>query len=74
MCASDAPGTLTVEVVDGDGRADVRIIDDGIGFVDHDVAKGMGGRLIRSMAEEAGVVFGMVSSPGTGTRVSLRLL
>lgn len=72
--SAGSPGTLMVEIVDGDGRPEVRITDDGIGFVDHGVAQGMGGKLIRSMAEEADVAFATVTSPGTGTRVSLRLL
>ena len=72
--SANAPGTLTIDVVDSDGRPEVRIADDGIGFVDYDVAKGMGSKLMRSMAEEADVAFAMATSPGTGTRVSLRLL
>ena len=71
---TDTPGTLTVEIVTNDGMPEVRIADDGIGFVDHKVAKGMGSKLIRSMAEDANVVVGLVTSPGSGTRMSLRLL
>lgn len=71
---ADAPGTLTVEIVEGDGMPEVKITDDGIGFVDRDVAEGMGSKLIRSMSEDAGVTFAMVTSPEAGTRVSLKLL
>lgn len=71
---ADAPGALTVEIIEADGTVEVRIADDGIGFDDHAVAKGMGRVLIRSLAEEAGVVVGVVTSPGSGTSVSLRLV
>lgn len=68
------PGTLTVEIVDSDGKPEVRISDDGIGFDQGNVAGGLGTRLIRSLVKEAGVVLTVSSAPGSGTLKSISFL
>lgn len=66
-------GKLTVELRTQDGRPEVRIRDDGVGFVDGSVARGLGTRLVRSLAGEARVEVATLSKPGGGTTVTLRL-
>lgn len=68
-----APGLLTVELRVQDGGPEVRIRDDGIGFVDGAVTKGLGSRLVSQLAEEAGAEVALVSQPGRGTTVTVRL-
>lgn len=67
------PGILTIGMVDLEGAHAITIADDGLGFVEQAARSGMGKRLIRSLAKEAGASFDLVSTPGSGTRVSLRL-
>lgn len=69
--AEGATGNLTVEIIALGGRAQVRISDDGAGFQEDRATAGMGFRLARSLAEEAGVVLDIQSSPGSGTQVSI---
>lgn len=67
------PGTLSIGVVEADGAHEMTIADDGVGFVERKATSGMGQKLIRSLAEEAGASFELVTTPGFGTRVSLRI-
>jgi two-component sensor histidine kinase len=69
-----AQGTLTVEVVARAGKPEVRVSDDGVGYVEKDVIGGPGTRLLRSLAREAGAVLTTLSVPGEGTTVSIRIL
>ena len=67
-----AGGTLTVGIVtDGDAPA-VVVADDGIGFDEGLVEAGVGSRIVRGLAAEAGVEVERVSRPGEGTSVTLR--
>lgn len=68
-----ASGILTVELRVQGERPTVRIRDDGIGFVDGTVTKGLGTRLVRQLAEQAGAEVEIVSHPGDGTTVTVRL-
>jgi len=45
-----------------------------VGFVDGLVTKGLGKRLLRSFAGEARVTVDLLSKPGSGTLVTLRLI
>lgn len=67
------PGTLTIGIDDAGDAYEITITDDGSGFVEADMFSGMGARLIRSLAEEASARFDLATTPGSGTRVSLRL-
>ncbi len=67
-------GTLTVELRTRDGRSEVRVRDDGVGFVEGTVIRGLGTRLVRLLSEEARAEVRTVSRPGEGTAVTLRLL
>lgn len=68
------PGTLTVEIIDHRDKPEIRIGDDGVGFIEGAVTTGLGTRLIHSLAREAGIVLGVSSAPGHGTQVSMRFL
>lgn len=68
------PGTLRIGIVNDRGAQEITVSDDGVGFVEQEVTWGMGYRLIRSLAEEAGARFELATSPGSGTRVSLKLV
>ncbi len=48
--------------------------DDGVGFVDGSTSKGLGTRLIRSLAKEACVSIELHSTPVSGTAVTLKLM
>lgn len=67
------PGTLSIGIVDARGAHELTITDDGVGFGERKATSGMGKKLIRSLAEEAGASFELVTTPGSGTRVSLRI-
>lgn len=67
-------GTLTVEIVTHRDKVELHIADDGVGFATEEVEAGLGTRLIRSLAKEAGVVVATSTAPGLGTRVVLRFL
>jgi signal transduction histidine kinase len=65
-------GSVTVAVDVRDGSIELTVADDGAGF--SDVAKGhFGLGVMRQRAEEAGGSLDVSSSPGTGTRVTVRL-
>lgn len=67
-------GRLTVQLRAQDGTSEVRIRDDGVGFVDGSVTKGLGTRLVGSLADEARVKVDLMSAPGSGTTAVLRLI
>jgi two-component sensor histidine kinase/CheY-like chemotaxis protein len=67
-------GKLTVELRTQDGRSEVRVRDDGVGFVEATVMKGLGTRLVRLLSGEARAKVETVSRLGEGTTVTLRLL
>lgn len=67
-------GTLTVELRTQGGRPEVRICDDGVGFLDGSVTKGLGTRLTRLLSGEARAEVETRSKPGNGTTVTLRLV
>ncbi len=67
-------GTLTVEIVSARDKPEVRISDDGTGFVADLAIVGLGTRLTRSLAREAGVVLALTTAPERGTQISLRFL
>jgi two-component sensor histidine kinase len=69
----DRHGTLVVELRCETEPNEVRIRDDGVGFVDGEVAKGLGSRVARALAREAGAKMHMLTRPGGGTTVTLRL-
>lgn len=71
---SSTDGKLTVQVRTKSPNPEVRIGDDGVGFVDGSVARGLGTRLIRSLAGEARVEVETLSRPDKGTTVTLRLV
>ncbi len=66
-------GRLTVELRTG-AHPEVRIRDDGAGFEEASVTKGLGSRLVRSLATEARAEVLTSSKPGDGTTVTLRLI
>lgn len=66
-------GTLSIAITEKAGTHDISISDDGVGFDTDGAAQGMGSRIVRTMADEAGATYTLVSAPGQGTRVSLRL-
>lgn len=67
-------GKLTVGLRTRDGRSEVWVRDDGVGFVERTVTRGLGTRLVRLLSEEARVTVETVSRLGEGTTVTLRLL
>ena len=67
-------GKLTVALRTQGVHPEVSICDDGAGFEQGSVAKGMGTRLVRSLATEAKAEVVTLSKPGDGTTVTLRLL
>jgi two-component sensor histidine kinase len=67
-------GKLTVELRTHGTHPEVRICDDGSGFEEGAVTKGLGTRLARSLATEAKAEVMTLSKPGDGTTVTLRLI
>jgi len=67
-----AHGNLTITVRTSGAHPEIGIEDDGIGFDTGVSIKGLGTRLMRSLAEEARVNVETVSTPGKGTAVLLR--
>jgi two-component sensor histidine kinase len=65
------PGILSIRIDEAGDTQEITIADDGAGFVEQESVRGMGKRLIRSLAREAGARIELVTSPGSGTRVSL---
>ncbi len=68
-----APGTLTVEITKVGSGHEIIIADDGVGFVEGEVARGMGGRFSQILAGQASAQLALFTSPGSGTRVVMRL-
>lgn len=67
-------GRLVVEVGTKDGRPEISISDNGVGYASDTALKGLGFRLVRALAAEARVEVGTVSLSGGGTSVTLRLI
>ena len=67
-------GKLTLELRTQGAHPEVRICDDGRGFEEGAVTKGLGTRLMRSLATEARAEVMTLSRPGDGTTVTLRLV
>ena len=67
-------GKLTVEMHSRTLPATITLQDDGGGFVEGCVSKGLGTRLVQSLSEEAHVEIETVSKPGIGTLVTLKLV
>jgi len=67
-------GKLTIELRTQRAHPEVRICDDGSGFEEGSVTKGLGTRLVRSLATEARAEVITLSKPGDGTSVTLRLV
>jgi len=67
-------GKLTIELRTQGGHPEVKICDDGAGFEEGSVTKGLGTRLVRSLATEAKAQVMTLSKPGDGTIVTLRLV
>lgn len=66
-------GKLIVELRTAEPSPQVRVCDDGVGYVEGDVMKGLGSRLARSLAGEANVLVETQSKPNGGTTVVLTL-
>ncbi len=66
-------GTLRLLLHRVDGAAEIVVVDDGVGFIPGDVAPGLGTRLTRALAKEAGVELQTSTTPGKGTRVVVRI-
>jgi two-component sensor histidine kinase len=66
-----ARGVLTIALRQDGGRVELRVTDDGVGYQEGS-RKGIGTRLARSLAREAGVEMETISSPGEGTAVVVR--
>jgi two-component sensor histidine kinase len=67
-------GTLAVEIRTKDGKPEIQISDNGVGYATDAVPKGLGWRLVRALAAEARVEVGTSAWPGRGTSVTLRLI
>jgi len=67
-------GKLTIGLRTQDAQPEVRICDDGAGFKENAVIKGLGTRLVHSLAAEAKAEVVTLSKPGDGTTVTLRLV
>lgn len=70
---ASSKGKLTIRVRARGTLPEIEIEDDGMGFETDAVVKGLGSRLLRSLAEEARVEVETVSTPGKGTLVLMRL-
>jgi two-component sensor histidine kinase len=66
-------GKLVVELQAKDPTPEVRISDDGVGFVASGVTKGLGTQLTRALALEAQVEVETHTTVGSGTTVVMRL-
>jgi two-component sensor histidine kinase len=66
-------GAVVVELRSAAEPNEVRIRDDGVGFAEGEVAKGLGSRVARALAREAGAKMHVLTLPGSGTTVTLKL-
>jgi two-component sensor histidine kinase len=66
-------GKLVIQLRRKAPTAEVRISDDGVGFLTDDISKGLGMQLIRALAMEAQVVVDTHTALGSGTTVVMRL-
>jgi two-component sensor histidine kinase len=66
-------GRLVVGLRTGNPTPEVRIHDDGVGYVEGEVTRGLGTRLTRALAREAGVEVEVSTRPGSGVAVTIRL-
>ncbi len=67
------PGLLTVSLRTTGKAPEIRIADDGVGFMGARVVKGLGTRLTAALASEAQVSMEVLSRPGEGATVTLVL-
>lgn len=69
------PGILKVTLhLDDQNCGVITVQDDGVGYDEKTATKGLGSRLVRSLASEARVLVSAASNAGSGTVVSLTLL
>jgi len=68
-----APGTLTIEISEVGSAHEIVIADDGVGFVEEEVERGMGGRFSQALADQGSAQLALFTSPGSGTRVVIRV-
>jgi two-component sensor histidine kinase len=66
-------GTLTVTLQLEDQNGSIKVQDDGVGYDEATTTKGLGSRLIRSLATEARALVTSASGAGGGTAVSVTL-
>jgi two-component sensor histidine kinase len=71
---SGQAGRLRLELRTQGDAPEVRIRDDGVGFVGDEVTRGLGTRLTRALAREASVEVDTRTEPGRGTTVVMRLV
>ncbi|MGN6157560.1 MAG: sensor histidine kinase [Devosia sp.] len=65
-------GTIRVSLMRrGDGRAELSVADDGVGFDPEQPSKGIGRRLIRALTSQLGGESEVTSGPGLGSRFVL---
>jgi two-component sensor histidine kinase len=67
-------GRLVVGLRTGSPTPEVRIHDDGVGYIEGEVRRGLGTRLARALAREAGAEMEMSTCPGRGVAVTIRLV
>lgn len=68
------PGRLEVELDLVNNRPTVQVRDDGVGFVESETKLGFGSQLNRAITRQANIELSIVSEPGAGTTVIMRLL
>jgi len=66
-------GRLRIALRNIDTYAEIKLTDDGVGFAGSDVAKGLGMRMAKALAAEAGAEMLTESQPGRGCTITLRL-
>jgi two-component sensor histidine kinase len=70
----DQAGRITVALLTSGPSSEIRIADDGAGFREDGIVKGLGMQLTRALAREAQVEVDTQTRPGQGTTVVLKLV
>jgi two-component sensor histidine kinase len=70
----EQPGRLVVGLQTANPAPEVRIRDDGVGYAEGEVRRGLGTRLARALALEAGAQMEVSTRPGVGVAVTIRLV